>query len=173
MHTDIWCKQQEQLRATHFHTHLLCISSGVLGAVVQKGPVWSDRACHQRTSRPWRGEWTKRSEAASQFTETSVNKRALLFVPAGRPSEANLSTVSLDSWTPDISSSLARSELTSRWLTNPVTLAWYVAVVITSAPLRRNLSIHHIKNLSYHLWASEAGNRRLSALLLEKWQTII
>lgn len=52
-----------------------------------------------------------------------------------------VSTVSLARWTPDISSSLASSQLTPRWLMNPWTLAWYVAVVMTSAPLRRNLLV--------------------------------
>lgn len=37
----------KQLQATHFNTHLLCIRPCVLRAVVQKGPVWSNRACHQ------------------------------------------------------------------------------------------------------------------------------
>lgn len=60
-------------------------------------------------------------------------------VPEGRASETKRSTVSLASRTPDISSSLAPSGVTSRCLTNPGMLAWYVAVEMTSAPPRRNL----------------------------------
>lgn len=63
-----------------------------------------------------------------------IDQKVFCFLP-----EPKLFTTSLARWTPDISSSLARSALMPRWVTKPWTLAWYVAVVMTSAPLRRNL----------------------------------
>lgn len=79
------------------------------------------------------------------------------------------SAVSLASRTPDISSSLAPSGLRSRWRMKPLMLAWYVAVVITSAPLRRKLMNNRQMNEWLYEMSEWMNGNRVMRYSMYKW----